>query len=130
MNREPSTFNGMPFPWEPSIGNETPKNIVSREVADFLGIHVLQFPQIEEVQSRGAQFEIEAKLGTIIDKQTNDRIFFPEIRAGECVLSGNRVAFRSSMTEVSDLLDTANYPTDSLLIGLVNSISIANSIPT
>lgn len=97
--REPSTFNGAPFPWEPTISNETPKNIVCREVADFLGINVLQFPQIEEVQNRGAQFEIEAKLGTIIDKQTNDRIFFPEIRAGECVLSGNRVAFRSSMTE-------------------------------
>ncbi|KAI1459834.1 mRNA triphosphatase CET1 [Annulohypoxylon moriforme] len=97
--REPSSFNGQPFPWEPSIGNETPKNIVSREVADFLGIHVLQFPQIEEVQSRGAQFEIEAKLGVIIDKQTNDRIYFPEIRAGECVLNSGRVAFRSSMTE-------------------------------
>ncbi|KAI2467611.1 mRNA triphosphatase CET1 [Annulohypoxylon bovei var. microspora] len=97
--REPSAFNGQPFPWEPSIGNETPKNIVSREVADFLGIHVLQFPQFEEVQSRGAQFEIEAKLGVIIDKQTNSRIYFPEIGAGECVLNGGRVAFRSSMTE-------------------------------
>ncbi|KAI1393052.1 mRNA triphosphatase CET1 [Hypoxylon trugodes] len=97
--REHSVFNGQPFPWEPSIGNETPKNIVSREVADFLGIHVLQFPQFEEVHSRGAQFEIEAKLGVIIDKNTNDRIYFPEIRAGECVLNGGRVAFRSSMTE-------------------------------
>ncbi|KAI1372366.1 mRNA triphosphatase CET1 [Hypoxylon crocopeplum] len=97
---EPLMFNGQPFPWEPSIGNETPKNIVSREVADFLGIHVLQFKQLEEVHSRGAQFEIEAKLGIIIDKMTNDRLFLPDIRAGECILeSGGRVAFRSSMTE-------------------------------
>lgn len=92
-------FNGQPFPWEPSIGNETPKNIVCREVADFLGINVLQCPQFEEVHSRGAQFEIEAKLGTIIDKMTNDRIYVPQIRAGECVLHSSGVAFRSSMTE-------------------------------
>ncbi|KAI1463254.1 mRNA triphosphatase CET1 [Daldinia caldariorum] len=97
--KDPFTFNGQPFPWEPSISNETPKNILCREVADFLGINVLQFPHLEEVHSRGAVFEIEAKLGVIIDKMTNDRIYFPEVRAGECVLDGNRVAFRSSMTE-------------------------------
>ncbi|KAI0106817.1 mRNA triphosphatase CET1 [Daldinia grandis] len=97
--KDPFTFNGQPFPWEPSIGNETPKNIVCREVADFLGINVLQFPHLEEIHSRGAVFEIEAKLGTIIDKMTNDRIYFPGIRAGECVLDSTRVAFRSSMTE-------------------------------
>ncbi|KAI0380309.1 mRNA triphosphatase CET1 [Hypomontagnella monticulosa] len=98
--RDPLVFNGLPFPWEPSIGNETPKNILCREVADFLGINVLQFPGFEEVHNRGAQFEIEAKLGVIIDKATNDRIYFPQIKAGECVLNdGGRVAFRSSMTE-------------------------------
>ncbi|KAI8964665.1 mRNA triphosphatase CET1 [Daldinia sp. FL1419] len=97
--KDPFIFNGQPFPWEPSIGNETPKNILCREVADFLGIHVLQFPHLEEVHNRGAVFEIEAKLGIIIDKMTNDRIYFPQIRAGECVLDSSRVAFRSSMTE-------------------------------
>ncbi|KAI5857403.1 mRNA triphosphatase CET1 [Durotheca rogersii] len=98
--KELPTFNGQPFPWEPSIGNEIPKNIVSREVADFLGMNVLQFPQFAEVQSRGVQFEIEARLGIIIDKMTNDRINMPSIRAGECVLGPNaRVQFRSSMTE-------------------------------
>ncbi|XXH05315.1 hypothetical protein Hte_011740 [Hypoxylon texense] len=92
-------FNNQPFPWEPSISNETPMNIVSREVADFLALSVLQFPHFGEVQSVGAQFEIEAKLGTIIDKMTNDRLYFPGVRAGECVLDSGRVAFRSSMTE-------------------------------
>ncbi|KAI1770293.1 mRNA triphosphatase CET1 [Hypoxylon cercidicola] len=92
-------FNGQPFPWEPSISNETPMNIVSREVADFLGYSVLQFKHFGEIQVAGAQFEIEAKLGTIIDKMTNDRIFLPGVKAGECVLEGGRVAFRSSMTE-------------------------------
>ncbi|KAL7620116.1 mRNA-capping enzyme subunit beta [Parahypoxylon ruwenzoriense] len=98
--KELPVFNGQPFLWEPSIGNETPKNIVSREVADFLGINVLQFPHFAEVQSRGVQFEIEAKLGIIIDKMTNDRMFSPSIKAGECVLGESaRVQFRSSMTE-------------------------------
>lgn len=94
-------FNGQPFPWEPSISNETPMNIVSREVADFLAYSVLQFEGSSELQKVGAQFEIEAKLGIIIDKMTNQRIYFPGVKAGECVLEeGGRVAFRSSMTEV------------------------------
>ncbi|KAI0179074.1 mRNA triphosphatase CET1 [Hypoxylon sp. FL1284] len=97
--QEPNLFNGQPFPWEPSISNETPINITSCEVADFLGIRVLQNPHFGEIQSVGAQFEIEAKLGTIIDKMTNDRISFPGVKSGECVLEGGRVAFRSSMTE-------------------------------
>ncbi|OTA57388.1 mRNA triphosphatase CET1 [Hypoxylon sp. EC38] len=126
--RDPQLFNGQPFPWEPSIGNETPKNIVSREVADFLGINVLQFPQFEEVHSRGAQFEIEAKLGIIIDKQTNDRIYFPEIKAGECVLNGGRVAFRSSMTE-SQHCDLNGYLNDQVRTTYLHSPTAAARVP-
>lgn len=114
-------FNGKPFPWEPSISNETPMNIVSRQVADFLAVNVLQFPQIGEIQSVNAQFEIEAKLGTIVDRMTNDRISFPGVRAGECILEGGRVAFRSSMTEVRYPISSATR--DSVLIDATNRIN-------
>ncbi|KAI0002358.1 mRNA triphosphatase CET1 [Xylariaceae sp. FL0662B] len=97
--RELRTFHGQPFPWEASIEQSRPLEMLSRCVADFLVFNVLQYRHLEEVQNRGVQFEIEAKLGTIIDKSTNDRIYFP-IKAGECVLGDEaRIAFRSSMTE-------------------------------
>ncbi|GAW23315.1 hypothetical protein ANO14919_128710 [Xylariales sp. No.14919] len=97
--KDPLTFGGQPFPWEPTIEVSRPIDIVSRSIADFFVFNVLQGPNPAELRSRGAQFEIEAKLGTIIDKSTNDRVEF-RIQAGECVLTENaRIAFRSSMTE-------------------------------
>ncbi|KAH9908843.1 CYTH-like domain-containing protein [Xylariomycetidae sp. FL2044] len=96
---EIARFNGRPFLWEPSLEKSKPMEVPSRALADFLVFNVVNSPSLEEVQARGVQFEIEAKLGTIIDKDTNDRIHFP-IRAGECILADDaRVAFRSSMTE-------------------------------
>ncbi|KAI0599109.1 CYTH-like domain-containing protein [Biscogniauxia sp. FL1348] len=92
-------FDGRAFPWEPSIENSKPLDVVSRSVGDFLVANVLNSPHMGEIQARGVQFEIEAKLGTIIDKHTNDRLYLP-VRAGECILGEEaRVAFRSSMTE-------------------------------
>ncbi|KAI1324658.1 mRNA triphosphatase CET1 [Xylariaceae sp. FL0255] len=88
------------FPWEPSLENNKPMDVVYKSVADFLVFHALQGASFEELGARGAQFEIEAKLGTIIDKATNDRIELRSVRAGECVIAEDaRVAFRSSMTE-------------------------------
>jgi hypothetical protein len=73
---------------------------LSKNVADFLFIHVINNQDMQEITSRGIQFEIEAKLGTLIDKDTNQRV--DRFVATECVLDENgRVAFRSSMTEVS-----------------------------
>ncbi|KAI1432560.1 CYTH-like domain-containing protein [Xylaria sp. CBS 124048] len=96
--KDPLTFGGQPFPWEPTIESSKPIDVISRSVADFFVFHVLQGPNPAELRARGAQVEIEAKLGTIIDKSTNDRIEL-RIQAGECVIGeGSRIAFRSSMT--------------------------------
>lgn len=86
-------------PWEPSITGIKPYEEISKTVADFIFIHVVNNPDIKEIMSRGIQFEIEAKLGTLIDKDTNYRV--NRLLDTECVLHDNgRVAFRSSMTEV------------------------------
>lgn len=98
--KEASTFGGQPFPWEPTIEASKPIDVISRSTADFFVYNVLQGPNPAELRARGAQFEIEAKLGTLIDKSTNDRVEL-RIQAGECVIGeGSRIAFRSSMTEV------------------------------
>ncbi|KAF5665147.1 mRNA-capping enzyme subunit beta [Fusarium heterosporum] len=85
--------------WEPSITGVKPFEDISRQVADFLFVNVLNTPDMGEISSRGIQFEVEAKLGTLIDRDTNHRI--SRGVASECVLlDSNRVAFKSSMTEV------------------------------
>ncbi|KAI1122025.1 CYTH-like domain-containing protein [Nemania abortiva] len=97
--KEGLTFGGQPFPWEPTIEASKPIDVISRSIADFFVFNVLQGPSPTELRARGAQFEIEAKLGTIIDKSTNDRIDL-RVQAGECIIGeGARIAFRSSMTE-------------------------------
>lgn len=86
-------------PWEASINGVKPYEEVSRQVADFLFINVVNNSDIQEITSRGIQFEIEAKLGQLIDKDTNQRV--NKYLASEAVLKDNgRTAFRSSMTEV------------------------------
>ncbi|KAI1333919.1 mRNA triphosphatase CET1 [Xylariaceae sp. FL0016] len=98
--KESQTFQGRPFPWEPSIENTKPIDHISRQVADFFVFNVLNGPNLEEVQARGVQFEIEAKMGTIIDKATNERMDL-RVRSGEIIVGEeSRVAFRSSMTEI------------------------------
>lgn len=87
-------------PWEASITGVKPYEELSKTVADFIFIHVVNNPDIKEITSRGIQFEIEAKLGTLIDKDTNYRV--DRLLDTECVLHDTgRVAFKSSMTEVS-----------------------------
>ena len=87
-------------PWEASITGVKPYEELSKTVADFLFINVINNPDLQEITSRGIQFEIEAKLGTLIDKDTNMRT--ERLLETESVLRDNgRTAFRSSMTEVS-----------------------------
>lgn len=86
-------------PWEPSISDTTPVNDITKVIADFLFLEVVNRNDWGELQSRGVQVEIEAKLGQLIDKDTNQRYWLPV--ASECVLAPtSRVSFRSSMTEV------------------------------
>ncbi|KAI1262767.1 mRNA triphosphatase CET1 [Xylariaceae sp. FL1019] len=90
---------GSSFPWEPSIENTKPIDVISRSVGDFFYGSVLKGPNADDLRARGAQFEIEAKLGNIIDKATNDRLCLPGVSSGEIVVDNEaRIAFKSSMT--------------------------------
>ncbi len=58
----------------------------------LLFIHVVNHPDRGEMASRNVQFEIEAKMGTLISKDTNDRVSLPVL--SEAVLVDNgRIAF-------------------------------------
>ncbi|KAL7939258.1 putative mRNA capping nucleoside-triphosphatase [Trichoderma chlorosporum] len=103
-------------PWEASIAGVKPIEELSKHVADFLFMNVISNQDIQEITGRGIQFEIEAKLGTLIDKDTNQRV--DRFVATECILDDNgRVAFRSSMTEAhhksfNDFLNNVVIQTD------------------
>ncbi|KAM3431768.1 hypothetical protein NHJ13734_007155 [Beauveria thailandica] len=111
--RGPQEFLG---PWEASITGVKPYEELSRAVADFLFIHVINAQDAQEISSRGIEFEIEAKLGTLIDKDTNHRV--ERFIESECVLRDTgRVAFKSSMTEAhhkafNEFLNKAVIQTD------------------
>lgn len=88
--------------WEASITGMKPYEEASKTVADFLFLNVANNPDFQEITSRGIKFEIEAKLGKLIDKDTNHRV--DRQVASEAILEDTgRTAFKSSMTEVSNL---------------------------
>ena len=96
-------------PWEPSILNIIPSEEVTRVLSDFLFTEVVMRDDVGVAlagggKAQGAVLEIEAKLGQLIDKNTNDRIRIPVM--SECVVCRTdpnlRIAFKSSMTEVSE----------------------------
>jgi len=100
----PALQEGSLGPWEASITNQTPMADMTKIFSDFLFAYVINSEDFNQIQSRGVHFEIEAKLGTLIDKHDNQPLRFP-IRT-ECILSdegewANRLGFRSSMSEVS-----------------------------
>lgn len=95
-------------PWEPSILNLIPSEEVTRIISDFLFTQVVLREDVGAGPAgggpgQGAVLEIEAKIGQLIDKNTNDRLRLPVM--SECVVSKDdpslRVTFKSSMTEVS-----------------------------
>ena len=95
-------------PWEPSILNIIPSEEVTRVLSDFLFTEVVMRDDVGVAlagggKAQGAVLEIEAKLGQLIDKNTNERIRIPVM--SECVVCradpSIRIAFKSSMTEVS-----------------------------
>lgn len=109
--------NGLPLPssqsgplgaWEPTILNEFPSEEVTRIISDFLYTEVVMRDGVGVAPAgggklEGAVLEIEAKVGQIIDKNTDERLRLPVMT--ECVLDKSepsvRTIFRSSMTEVS-----------------------------
>lgn len=108
LTQSPLDPTGILGPWEPSITNVIPAEELTREIMNYLFGAVIQmngvtFGPAGGTAGRGAMVEIEAKIGQIIDKTTNDRIRIPVMT--ECIVSRTdpnlRTAFRSSMTEVS-----------------------------
>lgn len=92
---DPSLILG---PWEKSIAGNIPTDAIAKEVADWLYKHVVNREDFGELSSRGVQIEIEAKLGQLVDRDTNVRYHLPVVT--EVVLAErSRTAFRSSMTE-------------------------------
>lgn len=86
-------------PWEPSIIGYRPYEEVPKRVADWLFHQVVTRPDAGELASRGVEIEIEAKLGQLIAKDTNERFRLPI--ESECILANTgKVSFKSSMTEV------------------------------
>ncbi len=95
-SNHPSALLG---PWEQSITGKKPFEQMTKLVADFLFMNVVSRGDLGELASRGVEIEIEAKLGQLIDKETNERYYLPV--GSECILADSaRVGFRSSMTEV------------------------------
>ena len=87
-------------PWEPSLCGFRPFEEVSKRVADWLYVMVVSNPNSVEIHSRGIQIEVEAKLGIIIDRDTNRRL--EGFMDTECLLKDTqKTAFQSSMNEVS-----------------------------
>ena len=93
-------------PWEPSILDIIPAEELTRVVADFLFTEVVMRDDIAAsaagvAPGQGIVLEIEAKLGQIIDRTTDNRLHLPVLT--ECILGKNdpsiRVAFKSAMTE-------------------------------
>ena len=102
-------------PWEYNIVNILPNEELTRIVADFLFAEVVNRRDIgtgPAGSGSGAVLEVEAKLGQLVDKNTNDRLRLPVMT--ECVISKNdpnlRVMFKSSMTEVSAADHVWEYP--------------------
>ena len=93
---DPSRILG---PWEESITGKKPFEDMTKIVADWLYVNVVSRNDLGELASRGVEVEIEAKIGQLIDKDTNQRYTLPIL--SECILRENPcIGFKSSMTEV------------------------------
>lgn len=91
---DPSALLG---PWDKCITGTLPFAQRPKKVADFLFSTVVSRDDLGELASRGVDIEVEAKLGQLIDKDTNERIQYPVETA--CVIKESpRIGFRSSMT--------------------------------
>lgn len=85
--------------WEPTITNLGPPEDIPRVVADFLFFNIIKNPSAHEIESRGIKFEVEAKLGTLIDRDTGDQRVERGLLSEAILADPSRVAFKSRMTE-------------------------------
>lgn len=84
------------------MGSE-PLDELSRAVADFLFHNVVlqDDPALVNGGPDGPVIEIEAKLGQLVEKDTNQRLKFPVLTETVYDSDTYRAKFCSSMTEVS-----------------------------
>ncbi|KAM0814185.1 putative mRNA-capping enzyme subunit beta [Seiridium cardinale] len=95
-NKAWKLLDGRPFAVE-TISLSIPLDHLVKVVADFLFQNICLSEFAGEIKARGIQWEVEAKLGKIVDRNTNGRVKYPV--NGECALTADaHVAFRSSMT--------------------------------
>lgn len=89
-------------PWESCFTNCTPHEDLTTLLADFLFEHVVRNESIGtgsagDIPSSSGQLEIEAKIGTLVDRGKNDRLRMPvlnEVAIDERTMD---VAFESNM---------------------------------
>ncbi|CCC14178.1 hypothetical protein SMACR_08622 [Sordaria macrospora] len=86
-------------PWESSITGDLPQDSMAKVMADFFFHYIVQNENMGEIQSRGIQFEIEAKFGEIIDRNTNQRIDLGVLSATILKEDDYVYPFRSIMTD-------------------------------
>ena len=107
ISQPPLPGGGLMGPWEPSILNLIPYEEVTKSISDFLFNEVVMRDDVGVVSNKGvhsqpAVLEIEAKIGQLIDKNTNARLHIAAM--SECVIDRShpdiKTAFKSSMTEV------------------------------
>ena len=83
--------------WEKSITTQEPAEELTKVVADWLFMNVVQRPD----PGPGAALEVEAKLGQLVDRHSGERLRLPV--QTECVLADAdpsvRVAFHSTLHE-------------------------------
>ncbi|KAJ9626986.1 hypothetical protein H2203_003444 [Taxawa tesnikishii (nom. ined.)] len=88
--------------WELSITDSEPTPGLLHELCDFLfTTMMLHYPDVGVGDPRQGGLEIEAKLGTLVDKDTEQRLFLPVTNpvALNRDFSRERTRFVSSMTE-------------------------------
>jgi mRNA capping enzyme, beta chain len=88
----------MPPELEPSFDNVVPYDDLTRTASDLIWDTIMRFPRDVEITPTD-RFEIEAKLGTIIDVNTGERIHLPV--DGEVAITeefSRRTRFQSRMT--------------------------------
>lgn len=86
------------------MANTAPLNELCKVVADFLFIHVVNPMELRDLHGRpGVHFEIEAKLGCLVDRDhSGARIQLPvQSEVALSVVQNPHYNFSSSMTEVS-----------------------------
>ena len=93
------------MPWEPTFTDVAPSDELLREVANYLYIEMLRRPDLGAGDTKVGSIEIEAKIGTLVNRGSNDRIRLPVTTMTVLTRDYSRdLRFESFMTEVCSIL--------------------------